>query len=317
MLEFLVYLKLFGGFVYLLLGGDLLVRGSLGLARQSSIPPMVVGLTVVALGTSAPELMVSTYSVLSGFPDLAVGNIVGSNIANVLLVLGIPVLIYPIVCDQPGLSKQMSLMVGVTLLFLVLCFMTPLDIYSGLLLLFIFFCFLVLTFRGASVVPGLEEDAEEELERVLGVPNANWKISLYVVLGVLALPLGANLVVEGSVGIARNWEVSEAVIGLSLIALGTSLPELSTTVLAAIHKSPDVAIGNVVGSNLFNILAIMGVTTVLADVPVSEGILKWDIWVMFGCAVILWMFALAKARIGRATGLLFLAGYAAYLASLF
>lgn len=317
MLEFLVYLKLMGGFVYLLLGGDLLVRGSLGLARQSSVPPMIVGLTVVALGTSAPELMVSSYSAVSGYPGIAIGNVVGSNIANVLLVLGVPVLIYPIVCNQAGLTKQMSVMIGVTLLFVGQCFMSPFGIYDGILLLSMLVCFLLLTLRGASVVPGLAEDAEEELERVLGVPSVSWKIGLYVVLGILALPLGANLVVEGAAGIARNWGVSEAVIGLSLIALGTSLPELSTTVLAAIHKSSDVAIGNVVGSNLFNILAIMGVTTLLAEVPVGEEMLKWDIWVMLICAVIIWIFALAKARIGPVAGVLFLAAYVGYLLSLY
>lgn len=317
MLELLVYLKLFGGFVYLLLGGDLLVRGSLGLARQSSISPMVIGLTVVAMGTSAPELMVSSYSAVSGHPGIAVGNVVGSNIANVLLVLGVPVLIYPILCNQKGLIKQTSLMIGVTLMFIAMCLMGPLGMYHGFLLLFVLCVFLVLTMKGASIVPGLEEDVDEELNRVLGVPSVSWKIGLYVFLGVVTLPLGANLVVEGAAGIARNWGVSEVIIGLSLIAIGTSLPELSTTVLAAIHKSSDVAIGNVVGSCLFNMLAIMGVTTLLAEVPVSENIINWDLWIMLLCGMVVWGFALAKAAIGKISGIIFLCLYAAYLWSLY
>lgn len=316
MAEVIDFLKLFGGFVYLLMGGDLLVRGSLGLARESKIPPMVVGLTVVAMGTSAPELMVSSFSALSGYPGIAIGNVVGSNIANVLLVIGVPVLIHPIACNQDGLGKQTSLMIGVSLLFIALCVFEPINFWAGLLLVFILACFLIATTRGAAVMPGLE-DAEEELERVLGMPGSKANITLFIVLGIIALPLGADLVVEGAAGLAATWGVSEAVIGLSLIALATSLPELSTTVVAALHKSSDVAIGNVVGSNLFNILAILGITAMLVPIPVEPSFLQFDLWVMFGVSVLLWIFVLAKATIGRLWGLLFLAGYASYMVAIY
>ena len=162
--EFLDFLKLFGGFVYLLMGGELLVRGALGLSKESKIPPVVVGMTVVAMGTSAPELMVSSFSALSGYPGLAIGNVVGSNIANVLLVLGVPVLIYPIVTNQEGLSKQTSLMIAVSLLFIVMCILEPITFGEGALLVFLLICFLVMTTRGAAIMPGLD-DAEEELDR--------------------------------------------------------------------------------------------------------------------------------------------------------
>jgi len=294
MLEFLVYLKLFGGFVYLLLGGDLLVRGSLGLARQSAIPPMIIGLTVVAMGTSAPELMVSSYSALSGHPDISIGNVVGSNIANVLLVLGVPAIIYPVWFVQKGLRLQTSILLAVTILFIVLCINGPLGLFEGILMLALMVAFLFLTIKGSSIVPGLEEDVEEEMERVIGVPAISWKIMLYISLGIAILPMGANLVVEGAAGIARNWGVSEAVIGLSLIALGTSLPELGTTVVAAMHKSSDVTLGNIIGSNLFNILGIMGVTSILAEVPVMDSLLNWDIWIMLGCTLILVIGAFMK-----------------------
>ncbi|MFT6517456.1 MAG: cation:H+ antiporter, partial [Candidatus Azotimanducaceae bacterium] len=295
--ETLDFLKLFGGFVYLLMGGDLLVRGALGLARESKIPPMVVGLTVVAMGTSAPELMVSSVSALTGFPGIAVGNIIGSNIANVLLVIGVPVLIHPIVCDQAGLGKQTGLMVAVSVLFIVLCIFQPVTFWEGILLVSLLGGFLFLATRGSDMVPTLD-DAEEELERVLGLPGKSHTIVMFIILGIIALPLGADLVVEGAAGLAANWGVSEAVIGLSLIALGTSLPELSTTVIAALHKSSDVAIGNVVGSNVFNILAIFGITALLTDIPVDPDFLALDVWIMLGSSVLLLLFVLFKATIG-------------------
>jgi cation:H+ antiporter len=316
MLEYLDLLKLFGGFVYLLMGGELLVRGALGLSRESNIPPVIVGMTVVALGTSAPELMVSTFSALSGYPGIAIGNVVGSNIANVLLVLGVPVLIFPILTNQEGLAKQSGLMVAVSLLLIVMCFLEPVTFLDGLLLVTILISFLVLTMRGAAVMPGLD-DAEEEMEQSIGLPSYPSTIAILIVLGVVALPLGADLVVEGAVGLAGSWGVSEAVIGLSLIALGTSLPELATTVIAALHKSSDVAMGNVVGSNLFNILAILGITSLLTDIPVDPSFMRFDLWVMFAATIMLWIYVLMRVSIGRISGLVFLAGYFGYLYAIY
>jgi cation:H+ antiporter len=166
------------------------------------------------------------------------------------------------------------------------------------------------------LVPSLD-DAEEELERVLGLPGKSVTIIVFIILGIIALPLGADLVVEGAAGLAANWGVSEAVIGLSLIALGTSLPELSTTVIAAFHKSSDVAIGNVVGSNVFNILAIFGITALLTDIPVDPEFLKLDVWIMLGCSVLLLLFVLFKATIGKAWGVALLAAYLSYMFVIF
>lgn len=314
--EALDFLKLFGGFVYLLMGGDLLVRGALGLARESKIPPTVVGLTVVAMGTSAPELMVSSFSALSGYPGISVGNVVGSNIANVLLVIGVPVLIHPIVCNQAGLGKQTGLMISVSVLFILLCVFQPITFWSGAMLVVILIGFLISATRGSTLMPGLD-DAEEELERVLGLPSYPATIALFIGLGFIALPMGADLVVEGGIGLASSWGIKESVIGLSLIALGTSLPELSTTVIAALHKNSDVAIGNVIGSNLFNILAILGITAMLTDIPVEASFLRFDLWVMLAAAVTLWLFVLFKAKIGRAAGVMFLAAYGGYMYLIF
>ena len=171
--------------------------------------------------------------------------------------------------------------------------------------------FLIMATRGSDII-GLD-DPQEEMDRGLGLPTYPSTITLFIVLGVITLPLGADLVVEGGVGLASTWGVSEAVIGLSLIALGTSLPELSTTVIAALHKSSDVAIGNVVGSNLFNILAILGITSLLTDIPVDPSFLRFDLWVMFACAILLWIYVLTKGTIGRVSGGVFLAGYFSYL----
>lgn len=313
--EFIDFLKLFGGFVYLLMGGELLVRGALGLSKESQIPPVIVGMTVVAMGTSAPELMVSTFSALSGYPGIAIGNVVGSNIANILLVIGVPVLIYPISCTQNDLPRQTSLMVAVSLMFIVMCVFEPISFLEGVLLVVILVAFLIAATRGSSLIP--IDDAEEEMDRPMGLPTYPWTITWFIVLGVISLPLGADLVVEGGVGLAGSWGVSEAVIGLSLIALGTSLPELSTTVIAALHKSSDVAIGNVIGSNLFNILAILGITALLTDIPVDPEFLRFDLWVMFGCAIILWIFVLLRATITKFWGILFLAGYLGYMAIIY
>jgi cation:H+ antiporter len=233
----------------------------------------------------------------------------------VLLVLGVPVLIHPIVCDQEGLGKQASLMVAVSVLFLLMCAFGSITFFGGVLLVFLLVVFLILATRGTALLP--MDDAEEELERVLGLPSYKSSISLFIVLGAVMLPLGADLVVDGAAGLAAGWGVSEAVIGLSLIALGTSLPELSTTVIAALHKSSDVAIGNVIGSNMFNILAILGITALLTEIPVDPMFLRFDLWVMFACTVMLWLFVLTKTTIRKPAGVLFLAGYLGYMYTLY
>ena len=312
MLDFIDFLKLIGGFIYLLVGGELLVRGALGLAREKNLSPVIVGMTIVAMGTSAPELMVSGYSALSGHPGIAVGNVVGSNIANVLLVMGVPALIYPISCAQDGLVRQTSLMVVMSFLLILMLIFEPITKFEGIFLLFILAVFLILTTRGAAVMPGLD-DPEEEMKKEFGLPSSITGILVLVVLGIVMLPLGANLVVDGAAGLARSWGVSEAVIGLSLIALGTSLPELSTTVVAAFHRSSEVIIGNVIGSNLFNILAILGFTALLTDIPVNPQFILFDVWIMLGCAILLSLFVWTKATMGRFTGVALLMSYVTYL----
>lgn len=304
-------LELIGGLIYLLLGGDLLVRGATSLARAANVPPVVVGLTVVAFGTSAPELFVSLGAVYNGLPALSVGNVVGSNVANVLLVLGVPALIAAMPCNQEGVRVHVAMMLGATGLFVFLARDGALGLVDGALLLAVLGGFLFVSLRQGT----LDEEAREELERVFGLPGTPLRIAGFLLLGSLFLPLGAELMVGAGGRIAAVYGVSEGVVGLTLFALGTSLPELGTTLVAAMLGETDVAIGNVVGSNVFNIAAIMGITATVSPgpLPVPAAFLAMDVWVMLGSAALLSFFAWRGISIGRAWGGLLLVGYLAYV----
>jgi cation:H+ antiporter len=313
----MMYIELFGGLTYLLLGGDLLVRGAVALARRASISPLVVGLTVVAFGTSAPELCISLGAVFSGHPDISIGNVVGSNIANVLLVLGVPALIYPTVCDQESLGRDTALVVAASLLFVSFCFLGPLGRIQGAVM----FTMLVLVLWRAARTARESDEAEHdaEFEGLLGLPESRGLIALFVVLGIVLLPLGAELMLDGAVQLATYFGVPSAVIGLSVVALGTSLPELATTVVAAFQRHSDLALGNVIGSNLFNLLAIMGLTAMLSPAPIAvpPAFLRFDLLVMLATTGALFFLAWRGRSIGRALGLVLLTAYALYLGALF
>ena len=314
----MMYLELFGGLVYLLLAGDLLVRGAIALSKRANIPPMIVGLTVVAFGTSAPELFVSLGAVFQGHPGIAIGNVVGSNIANVLLVLGLPALIHPTHCNQESLARDTFLVIAVSLLFAGFCFLGPLGTVQGLVMFGLLSGVLLASAREARR-NGTGNEACEELERGFGLPTRGSMIALFVVFGVVGLPVGADLLVTGAVSLASTLGVSSHVVGLSVVAVGTSLPELATTLIAAVHRSSDVALGNVLGSNVFNILAIMGITAVVAPtpIPVPESLLRFDLLVMVAASLVLAYFAWSGGAIGRSWGTVLLASYALYLAVLY
>jgi cation:H+ antiporter len=312
------YLKLFGGLVYLLMGGDLLVRSAIGLSQRSRISPTLAGLTIVAAGTSAPELMVSMVAALSGSPGIALGNVIGSNIANVLLALGVPALIAPMACPDAGVRPQSVFMLGVTVLFVGLCFSGPLGWGDGLLLLGLLAIGIALSVRGHFAMPGVDpEEAREQLTAVLGIPGSARLIFLFGVLGTIMLPLGAELTVDGATHVALSLSVSDAVVGASMVALGTSLPEVSTTVIAAFHRSAGVAFGNVIGSNVFNILAIIGATALVTPIPVDAELLAYDVWIMLVAAVALTAFVLRDATLRRPAGIGMLIAYAGYIGSLY
>ena len=308
----MIYVQLAAGLALLVVFGDVLVRGAADLSYRLGIPPLIVGLTVVAFGTSAPELVVSVKAALDGLPGIAIGNVVGSNIANILLVLGLPAIISATRCDHHALDRNTYIVLGTSVLFTGLCFLTPMTFWDGALLFSLLIAFLWLSARRAmrsrpdgSIVP-IEDD-------VAALPGPIWVSIGALVLGLIGLPVAAHLTVDGASAVARAWGVSDTVIGLTIVAIGTSLPELATTLLAAIRQHGALALGNVLGSNLFNMLAIIGITAMVTPIAIPAEILRLDIWVMLAATVLLVPFVVWQVPIGRIAGIAFLSAYAVYI----
>ena len=309
-----------GGLAVLLAAGDVLVKGAVNLSLRLGIPALIVGLTVVSFGTSAPELFVSVGAVLAGVPALALGNVVGSNIANVLLVLGVPALISAIAIDR-GLARDFWIMIAATALFIGLAFTGVFVWWHGLVLLaglgwMLYDCYARARIAQAENGRAVAADDPEALEGADPAITGK-RIALFLALGLIGLPLGAQLLVTGSVNIATALGVSEAVIGLTLVAVGTSLPELATTAVAAWRREAGVALGNVLGSNIFNLLGIIGVAALFGAIPVPLEMLRVDLWVMLGTSVLLGAFILTGRRITWGWGLVLIALYGLYVVSLF
>lgn len=298
------------GLFLLVLGGEFLVRGAVNMSLRLGIPALIVSLTVVAFGTSAPELLVSVLAVLDGVPGIALGNVVGSNIANILLILGIPAIISTITTKDHDTTKSYLMMVAATLLFILLSFLGPIRWWHALILLAGLALMLADSIRDSLAHrAGRTEDELEGAD-----PQMRWwRIVLYLVLGLIGLPLGANFLVDSATNIARAIGVSETVIGLTLVAVGTSLPELATSVAAALKGRADVAMGNVIGSNMFNLLAIIGVAGLVGPLPVPDSLLRFDLWVMLAAALLLAPFAIRGWKITRTWGGLLTAAYVGYV----
>ncbi|MEM8730050.1 MAG: calcium/sodium antiporter [Pseudomonadota bacterium] len=304
------------GLVMLLLAGDLLVKGAVNLSLRLGVPALIVSLTVVAFGTSAPELLVAIKAVTSNAPGLALGNVVGSNTANILMVLGIPALFARLHTSECNTKKSFLFMIAATVLFMVLAFQGSFGFTAGCILLFALALILSENVWEAQLhrKAGQPDELEEIEEADPDMPY--WRIGLYLVLGLIGLPMGANLLVEGASDIARAYGVSDSVIGLTLVAIGTSLPELATTVMAALRRQADVALGNVLGSNMFNLLAIIGIASMFGPIPVDPEFLTFDLWVMLGSALLMIPFVFLKRDITWVWGLLLTTLYLGYLASL-
>lgn len=314
----LSYLMVIGGLALLLGGGDLLVRGAISLAKRLQISPLLIGLTVVAFGTSAPELMVSLDAALSGVPEIAIGNIVGSNIANVLLVLGLPALVFPIISSEKSIRRDGGIMILVTLLFIALSFTGTFYAWQGAIMTALLAGYLIWSYVSArNNGPQSTESLVEELEGIDARPLTRTSSALFIIFGIIGLALGSDLLVNGAVQVAKAAGLSDATIGLTLVALGTSLPELATAMVAALRRHGDVALGNVIGSNLFNILGIMGITAMVVPVPVPASFLYFDLWVMLAAALLVGLFLLHPVgAIRRPAGVLLCVAYAAYIWSL-
>ena len=289
----------------LFFGGEALVRGSVGIARRMAIPPLLIGLTVVGFGTSTPELLVSVDAAWRGVPDIALGNIVGSNIANILLIIGLSALVWPIKVMGATLRRDTAVMMAAALVLVPIFAMAQMGRPAGLVLVAGLVAYLVWAYRQ----PG-DMEAED-----VGVPApASALVStLWVIGGLVALMVGARFLVDGAVNIARGFGISEAFIGLTIVAVGTSLPELATSLIAAFRRQSEIAIGNIVGSNIFNVLGILGVTALIAPIPVASRFLTFDLPVMIAVSLILTVLLLTRPVIGRGIGVAMLAGYVAYV----
>lgn len=295
------------GLCGLLFGGEFLVRGAIGIARRFSVPPLVIGLTVVGFGTSMPELLVSVQAALAGAPALAIGNVVGSNIANILLILGLTALILPPPIAIADTRRDFAVMIGATVVLWALLLGGTIWQWQGAVLVAGLALYIYVSIRSGKAA------TEADL------PPAAVNLGLNVLLtlgGLIVLMIGARLMVESATGIARTYGVSEAVIGLTIVAVGTSLPELATSALAALRGHSDIAVGNIIGSNIFNILGIIGLTAIVTPIPVEARFAQVDMWIALAAVLAMLYFAVRPGRVSRWGGAALLAGYAAYLALL-
>lgn len=319
----IMLLLIVAGIAVLLYGGDLLVRGATSLARKAGVPALIVGLTIVAFGTSAPEMVVSAAAALENAPGLAIGNIVGSNIANILLVLGLPAILAPIATHSVGVKRNTLIALVLTGVFIWMGFDGALTFNEGVALaigIFVYLAYLAISSRGAKDDPVIAELTD--IDHMEGLPQTGVMIAVFTLAGLVLLPVGARLIVEGGVGIAEIFGVPEAVIGLTILAFGTSLPELATAMVAALRKQAEMAIGNVIGSNIFNICAVGGITGIAATLatgapaPIDPEFIRFDFWVMAGAMGAAAILVFAKRPLGRLIGLIFTLAYVAYILAL-
>lgn len=308
------YLYILIGLLGLFFGGEALVRGSVAIAQRLGIPQLVIGLTIVGFGTSTPELLVSLNAALAGSSDIALGNVVGSNTANILLILGLSALVYPITNWDRNVRRDIIVALAVAAFTLLLVQFSAIGRFAGLLMVGALGVYLWYIFSTSKVAPSqITDKTDPHQHSSLAPPIATGSIAL----GLVLLVFGADFLVEGATNIARAAGISEAVIGLTIVAVGTSLPELATSVLAALRKHSDVALGNVVGSNIFNILGILGLTAVVQPVSVSQNFASFDVPIMLVTTLLLTGLLFMTKVIDRRIGAAMIAAYVMYTAVLF
>ncbi|MBN2759919.1 MAG: calcium/sodium antiporter [Rhodobacteraceae bacterium] len=297
------WLLLVVGLLGLFLGGEALVRGAVAVAHRFAMPPLLIGLTVVGFGTSTPELLVSVQAALGGVPDIAIGNVVGSNIGNILLIVGVTALIWPITVAARSLRRDLAVMILAAFALVPLFWLGQIGRFAGLALVLGLLAYLVWSYL----------DPQGDAPESDAPAQPLWQSIGWLLAGLAGLMLGARLLVDGAVNIAQALGLSEAFIGLTIVAIGTSLPELATSLMAALRKQSAIAIGNIVGSNVFNVLGILGATAIIAPIPVAGRFLTFDLPVMIGVSALLAVLLLARSGVGRAGGAVLLLGYAAYV----
>lgn len=302
------------GVLLLTTGGEALIRGSLAAAQRLGVSPLLSGLVIVGFGTSSPELVVSIDAAVSNRPDIAVGNVVGSNIGNILLILGLCAVISPMSVRPLALRRDAVTVVAASVLFLILVGGQGLGRPDAAIFLAALLAYLIWAYRTErfSAAPSGELHKAES-EELSALPKTTIWITTAILLGLVLLIAGSQVLLRGAVGIAESIGLSEAVIGLTLVAVGTSLPELSISVIAALRRHADVAIGNILGSNIFNLLGILGISALLQPLPVHARILYFDQWIMLATALLLLMFLYTGSRLSRFEGGMLLLGYGLYL----
>ena len=302
------------GLALLTFGGEAVVRGALGAAKRLGVSPLLAGLAIVGFGTSAPELVVSVKASLGGQPEIALGNVIGSNIANILLILGIGALITPLVIHMHSFKRDGFALIVACLLFMGLASFGGLARWEGLVLVLALIGYLVWAYRTEREDKAAGEEAEPDVEMPrLPVPL----ILLYLVIGFAMLIYGADRFLFGAIGLAKAFGVSDAIIGLTVVAVGTSLPELAATIVAAVRRHTDVVVGNVLGSNIFNVLNILGVAAIIQPMPFGGRLMAVDQWIMLAVSVALLVFLWFGMSLNRWKGGVFLLAYIAYVGLMF
>ncbi|MBY0224680.1 MAG: calcium/sodium antiporter [Hyphomicrobium sp.] len=323
---------LLGGLVLLVIGGELLVRGAVAIAERLGMSPLLIGLTLVGFGTSTPELVTSVQAALAGSPGIAVGNIVGSNISNTLLILGLSAIITPVAVQSNALRRDGGVVVITALLFTVIGYTYALDRVSGTIFLGLLVAYIIYAYRQEKMPAAASDGHTSAFEKAEAYDELHsgpirhqsqtktWAeklgpiVPLVMALGGLAIVVfGGKLLVNGAIGIARSYGMSETVIGLTIVAVGTSMPEFVTSVVAAIRKHGDVALGNIMGSNIYNILGIGGVTGLLSPTEIPPEIATFDNFIMLAACAAMFAVAWSGYRISRLEGTALLAGYIAYV----
>jgi cation:H+ antiporter len=310
----MTWIQLAFGLVLLLGGGEALVKGSVAVATRMGVSPLLIGLTLVGFGTSTPELVASLEAALGGVPGIAIGNVVGSNIANILLILGVSAVIYPMATTKEAFRRDGAVLVVSALCFLAAVLVGTIGRGVGALFLVFLAAYTLYTYFSERRTGG--PSAQVHADEAAEVAPKRMSIGLGLLLavgGIAAIVYGASLLIDSAIVIARAAGLSEAVIGLTLVAVGTSLPEMVTSIMAAVRRHTDVAFGNIVGSNIFNVLGIAGVTALVEPILVPPEIARLDIWVMLATSLLLVLFAATGWRVNRWEGAVFLAAYAAYL----
>lgn len=305
------YLQLIAGLIILVIGGESLVKGAVSIALRAKISSLVIGMTVVSFGTSAPELLVSLKAALSGHPDVSVGAVVGSNISNLGLVLGITVLIFPIMVHRDSIRIDWPLMMLSTLLFFWFAMNGLIDFYEGLIFVSILVAFtswLIYRSRKKGKMLAAVQEVTSE-----GTSNSIVKDILLLLGGIVGLYFGAEWLIESVVSIAESYQISEKLISVTVVAFGTSIPELVTSTMASLRKESDLSVGNLIGSNLFNILAILGITAMVEPITIAESINNFDVYFLIAISALILPFMLIGKYFGRPKGIILILIYVVYV----